>query len=286
MVAQLLASIRTQSYPAIEVIIVDNGSIPPVSIPDPQVRLLRNDDNQGPCLAVNRGIANAHGELVILVNDDCELASTDTVQNAVALALQHPEAGAIGFSQLQPPSRQPSPTQAANTDTLSYAAWFYGYGCLLRKDLFDRIGGFDPVFVSYHEEVELSLRIMQAGMKILYAPGLQVVHYEDPRKRSFERIHRLTFKNALLTALLRYPWFCVPPAFASYLLNFFRMTRNKNGLDPAGVWWAAVEVFNQRGHIWSERRPLDFRTFQAMRALVKRPVPVDADGEALAARVA
>lgn len=272
MVVRLLASIRRQTYPSIETLIVDDGSIPPLSQQD-QARIFRNETSQGFCLANNRAFAQARGEFLLLINDDAELADEHTVQRAVDLALQHPEAGAIAFGQLQP-GRQPCPLQPAATDRLSYVARFLGYGCLLRKGLIDRIGGFNPVFGAYHEDIEMSLRILQSGKSILYDPQLQVVHHEDTRHRRFWRIHRQTFRNALLTALLRYPWYCVPVASASYLVNFVRMTRGGDGFDPLGVLLVAGQILWHWRHVWHERRPLTFSAFCEMRGLRMQPIPV------------
>lgn len=272
--ARLLASIQKQTYPAIETLIVDDGSAPALSLPGEPVRIIRNPSSLGFCRANNVGFAEAKGDFLLLVNDDAELADENVVERAVKLALAYPGAGAIAFAQLLP-SRVPHSLQPADTSRLSYVAQFLGYGCLLRRNVVDRIGGFNPTFGAYHEDLEMSLRIMQAGSTVLYEPRLQVIHHEDARHRNYQRIHRLAFKNALLTALLRYPWYCVPPAAVSYFVNFLRMTRNHKGFDPGGILWAGFEVCRHWRHVWRERRAMPIGVFLHIRRLRAHPMPLE-----------
>jgi hypothetical protein len=55
-------------------------------------------------------------------------------------------------------------------------AWVSGAFFLMRRDLFDLIGGFDEKFFLYKEEEDLFLRIRQAGYRVLYDPRVTVFH--------------------------------------------------------------------------------------------------------------
>jgi hypothetical protein len=57
------------------------------------------------------------------------------------------------------------------------AAWVSGAFFLIRKNLFDEIGGFDENFFLYKEEEDLCLRIRKAGGHIWYDPDITVLHY-------------------------------------------------------------------------------------------------------------
>lgn len=54
----------------------------------------------------------------------------------------------------------------------------FASGCfmLIRKNLFYMLGGFDPRFFLYHEDSDLSLRVLQAGRKIVYHPDFCINH--------------------------------------------------------------------------------------------------------------
>src|SRR5690242_20592317 len=69
-----------------------------------------------------------------------------------------------------------------------------GAACAISHDLFNRIGGFDPSFFLYHDDVDLSLRALLAGEPCLYVPSAVVSHdYRltvPPTKWSWLEAHR------------------------------------------------------------------------------------------------
>jgi N-acetylglucosaminyl-diphospho-decaprenol L-rhamnosyltransferase len=56
------------------------------------------------------------------------------------------------------------------------AAWVSGACCLVAREAFDAVGGFDPEFFLYKEEEDLFLRIRQAGGRVRYQPSVTVRH--------------------------------------------------------------------------------------------------------------
>lgn len=66
-----VASVREQSQPPLEIIVVDEASTPPVSAIDlPGIRVIRHDRPLGPAAARNRGAAEATGDYVAFLDDD------------------------------------------------------------------------------------------------------------------------------------------------------------------------------------------------------------------------
>ena len=61
-------------------------------------------------------------------------------------------------------------------DAPADAAWVSGAACLVARDWFDRVGGFDPGFFLFKEEEDLFLRIRRAGGRVRYEPGVRVRH--------------------------------------------------------------------------------------------------------------
>ncbi len=64
-----------------------------------------------------------------------------------------------------------------NRDEISEVAWVSGAVFLIKKDVFDSIGGFDENFFLYKEEEDLCLRLRKEGYKIVYNPKIKVLHY-------------------------------------------------------------------------------------------------------------
>jgi GT2 family glycosyltransferase len=193
-----------------ETVVIDNASrddsADMVSSAFPAVRLIRSELNLGFANANNRALEEAHGRYIVLLNPDAVLPP-----GTLAEALQHmenePSAGMGGgrlvdeIGHLQPSARLfPSvlneflvisglahrfphsrffgrfdrtwsdPLQAAPVD------WVPGAFAILRRDVLDHIGFFDPRFFLYYEEVDLCRRIHDAGYRVMYWPDLCLTH--------------------------------------------------------------------------------------------------------------
>lgn len=90
---QALKTVCAQSYPKLEIIVVDDGSEPRITIPTeliPEVKLIRQN-NQGAPAARNAGFAASTGELVIFWDAD-NLAEPDYLTKLHEALIAHPEA--------------------------------------------------------------------------------------------------------------------------------------------------------------------------------------------------
>ena len=61
-------------------------------------------------------------------------------------------------------------------DAAADVAWVSGAACLVAREWFDRVGGFDPGFFLFKEEEDLFLRIRRAGGRVRYQPAVRVRH--------------------------------------------------------------------------------------------------------------
>ncbi|GAA3588453.1 glycosyltransferase family 2 protein [Klugiella xanthotipulae] len=66
--------------------------------------------------------------------------------------------------------------QETNTSTERPAGWLSGACILIRRDVFDAIGGFDSTYFMYFEDVDLGARIGRAGWANMYVPSALVTH--------------------------------------------------------------------------------------------------------------
>ncbi len=235
-----LASLHRQTYTSIEVIVVDNGSTDGsrqyVESAHPWVRIHAIDHNVGYAPANNVGFRVGTGEYLVVLNPDTEV-EPDFVSELVAAVDQDGVGLAtsricffddrdrinacgndihltgIGFCRgLGLP--------AAGFDAPATVASVSGCAFMIRRDVLERIGGFDGDYFTYVEDSDLSLRAGLAGYRIAYAPKSIVYHKYvlrmTPQKFYFlERNRRLTllknFRWGTLAALL-------PPAAMTGLL--------------------------------------------------------------------
>lgn len=273
-VERLVKSIHQQDYKNIEILIGDDGSDLQISNIDFNVKIFRTSISKGACFVRNRCLEMSEGDFIITFDDDTELTDPTTISRAVTLAEANPDSGAIAFHQLRPDGTSHE-VQPANTDCLSYIVTPAFFGCLIRKEAILKLGsGFIETFNYYYEEVEFTLRLMDAGYKVIYAPSLKVVHYLDWRGRDWKRIRRLWARNAMITTFLRYPWVAVFPAIVGTLITFVRMTDESGKRDWAGIGWIVSSLTNLVPFALANRQPIKTQTLKLFKKLRRQPIPV------------
>jgi GT2 family glycosyltransferase len=188
---------RPGSY---EVIVVDNGSTDRTAeLLDRTsgARVIRNAANLGFAGACNQGAGAATGDFLVFLNNDTVVLA-GWLDALLSIALAQDRAGAVGAKILSPDGRL---QEAGSIVWSDGSGWNYGhaddprrpeYGyvrevdycsaaCLLvRRSLFDRLGGFDPRYApAYYEDVDLAFRIQSLGYSVLYQPHARVVHFKE-----------------------------------------------------------------------------------------------------------
>ncbi len=193
-----LEALRAQTYPSLEVILVDNastdGSQALVAERYPEVRLLALDRNVGLTGGNNAGFRLARGEVCISLNNDTEVEARFV--EALVTALQaHPEAGMAAAKMLLFDRRDTlhSAGDGYGVDGIPFnrgvwqrddgqfdePGWIFG-GCggavAYRRTMLDDVGLFDESFFMYCEDVDLNWRAQLAGWKCWYTPAAVVYH--------------------------------------------------------------------------------------------------------------
>jgi GT2 family glycosyltransferase len=193
-----LDALNRQTYPHLEVILVDNGSTDGsqalVTGQYSEVRLLALERNLGLTGANNAGFRAARGEFLISLNNDTEV-TPGFVEALVAALQQHPEAGMAAAKMLLFDQRDVihSAGDGYGVDGIPFnrgvwqkdegqfddPGWVFG-GCggavAYRRAMLDEIGMFDESFFMYCEDVDLNWRAQLAGWKCWYTPEAIVYH--------------------------------------------------------------------------------------------------------------
>jgi GT2 family glycosyltransferase len=222
LLCQLLASIGRQTVEPLEVIVVDNGSTdgaPEVAC-GMGARVIAMGCNAGFAAAVNRGIREARGDGIALVNSDVEL-------DGRWLEVLWGGVGAAGFA-------TGKILQAGSPDTLdgSYdlicrggCAWRAGAGrsasmmavaerirfcsataVIYRASVFERVGLFAEEFDSYLEDMDFGLRCAAAGVDGWYLPEAVSRHHGSATfGRWSPRVVRLIARNQVFLIARQYP---------------------------------------------------------------------------------
>lgn len=224
---QLLDSAAGRSGAA-EVVIVDNHS--------PRHRLcatLRRTDgvslrrfgrNHGFARGVNEGCRLSRGNWNLLLNPDVTVPPgfLDVAQAyAERLAAMEPTAGVVGFRVNDPGGARQASVGDAPTflgtllgqlrrrsirkcrlihgDRRRPVHWMTGCCLLVRRDCWERLGGFDTDFFLYYEDVDFCRRARAAGWAVWFEPALAVTHHHPLHGRKVPPRLRLMTRHALLT---------------------------------------------------------------------------------------
>lgn len=266
-----LEGLRKQTLPPHEIVVVDDGSDPPVDLSpqQPRVRLLRNPKSLGASASKNQGLEASSGEFIAYFDDDTELTDPTVLKRASDFLVQHENVGAVGFRQLKsdgtPHARQPCSLQTPAVTSL-----FFSYGCVIRRSVLEAAGGWLEVLGYYYEEAALSMRIIEAGFQVVYEPDMAVVHHEDPDNRDWHRLARLTARNVMLTTLVQFPAHLVVPALARQLY-FFAQNGYGSRMSPRDAAWLVTELGKCAYQTINARSPVSKQTIRTFRALRQRP---------------
>ena len=219
----LLRSLRAQTLPIAEIVVVDNGSTDgsAEAAEKAGARVIRLGRNTGFAAAVNRGIAESRTDLVAVVNNDVT-AAADWLARLVD-ALDEGAWFAVGKI-LQADGRRLDGTYDAicrggcacrvghgvgdGTGFSTRRRIFFppGTAALFRRELFERIGGFDEAFESYMEDVDLGLRCALAGLSGWYVPEAVAWHRGSATLgRWNRRVVRLISRNQVWLVRKHYP---------------------------------------------------------------------------------
>lgn len=243
---ELLLSVRSEE-PA-ETVVVDNGSsdgtAEMVRAEFPEVRLIVDPANPGFGAAANRAVGATSSAHVLILNGDTRL--TPGALAALGDYLDHEPRCAVAGPLLTRPDGTPEASCFPFLGTFRLAleksplgrglawipalrdsylilhgprnqpravSWVMGAALAVRRSAFEGVGGFDPAFFLYAEEVDLCYRLQGVGWEIHFAPVATVVHtggastaakraeMEIQRVRGARQFYRRHYSPARVAAL-------------------------------------------------------------------------------------
>jgi len=190
---ETIESVLDQDYPALEVLVLDDGSSDDTPVVAARyagrIRYLRHD-NMGEARTVNRGLEEARGELIAVVNSDDPVRPGFVARMAAALAA-NPEA-VVAYPDWELIDRDSRVLEVRHTpehdlELMVVANWCYiGPGAMLRRRLVERIGGRDP---SYRQVGDLDFWL-RAGLhgSFIHVPEVLATWRTHPGSTSVEDI--------------------------------------------------------------------------------------------------
>jgi GT2 family glycosyltransferase len=263
-----LGSLRRQTLPGIEIVLVDNASSDDsLALVGERfgtaVRIVALPDNRGYAGGLNAGIAAARGRYLLPLNSDTELAP-DCCARLVAAADAHPSTGLFAPKILAFDDR-------TRIDNVGH--WLYpdglsrgrgrleidhgqydadeeivlpsGCAVLLRRAMLADVGVFDEDLFAYLDDTDLGLRARLAGWRCRAVPGAVVYHKYSAASGAYSPLKAfLVERNRAWVALKCLP---APLLLASPLFTLARL---------AGQAWGALTHRGAAGRFAAAQSPL------------------------------
>lgn len=208
-----LRSVLSNNYPNFEVIFVDNAStdgsleyVKKTFGSDKHLKFVENPASLGPAVGRNRGAAVAGGKYLVFLDNDTQV-NRDWIIELVSVFEEDASIGAgqskllrtgtnlydcagdylgpLGFLIERARYAQDRGQFDFIADILSAKS----AASIIKRDLFEKIGGFDTDFYMYLEETDLSWRVWLAGYRVVFIPEAKVYHAFNSAKKDFKRYY-------------------------------------------------------------------------------------------------
>lgn len=294
-IEQCLQSILDQPEGDFKIIVIDNNSsdgspalIESLVERTEKIKLIRNDENRGFTGAVNQGIRQSDSEFIALVNNDAFL-ETKWLEYMNKAAESHNEAGIFASKMVLTNGRLNSTGHViyrgfavvdrgfldedrGQYDVAEYVQGACAGAAFYRRDLFDEIGLFDDDYFMFNEDVDLSLRALVNGWKILYVPDAVAYHVHSAAAggQFSELSVYYNSRNMVWTYLKNVPspqiWFELPwflmRNFASILFHILVMRH------PRAILKSKYDALKELRRVWKKRRSIQANAAEKQRLVV------------------
>jgi GT2 family glycosyltransferase len=217
--------LRRSTYPAFEIIIVDNGSDDPACLAwmqqaakDPRISIRRDDRPFNFSALNNAAVADARGEFIALVNNDIEVITPGWLEEMVSLAAR-PGIGAVGArlwygdgtlqhggvitgigasaGHAHKKLTRGEPGMMGRAQRLQALSAVTAACLVVRREAYEQVGGLDEeAFVVAFNDIDFCLKLRAAGLRNVWTPFAELYHHESvsrgsdrhpSRKQRFER---------------------------------------------------------------------------------------------------
>ncbi|MEM0031688.1 glycosyltransferase family 2 protein [Thermofilum sp.] len=279
-----LRSVFNSRYPYFEVILVDNAStdnslalVKKMFGNDNRLVLVRNNKNVGPAEGNNIGAKKARGRYIVFLNNDTEVDPNWLIE-LVNVMEQDPSIGAAGCLQLLFDDRERIDDVGGYLDHYGFVyprcyrleknleqygieeVFRYGTTALIvRKIVFESIGGFDSTYFMWYEDNDLCWRIRLAGYKIYSIPYAKVYHRVSATVKRVPKANTIYFneRNRIVTLIKNYSMdslvkilpFLMSIEMIHMILHFIQ----RNVYNAVSIIKACIWVLSNFGDVWKRR---------------------------------
>lgn len=267
--ARAMDSLLRQRDVDLEVVVVGNGW-EPTGLPS-GVRTVALAENAGIPEGRNIGAKAVGGDLIFFYDDDAYLPD-DRVLARLAGELDRDPTIAVVQPRAVDPTGLPSPRRwvprlrtgdpgRSSVMTITWEGVF-----MVRREVFEAVGGWPGHFFYGHEGIDLVWRIWDLGYTGRYAADVIVNHPATlPTRHAV--FYRMNARNRVWVALRNLPWPLVGPYLAVWVGLTLRRVHDRAALRQ---WFLGFREGFAGGY--GERRPLSWRTVARMTIAGRPPI--------------
>lgn len=288
-----LKSLQKTTYKRYEIIFVDNdstdGSVAYVLGHYKNIKIVQNQTNRGFAGGHDAALKIAKGKAILLLNIDTYV-DAKFLETLVCRLYSHPTIGVVG----------PKVLLSDDTHKIDSIGAFYltngllyhygrekderlpiynrpmeifttkGVCMLIKKEVIEKIGLFDPEYFAYFEETDFCMRTWMAGWRIVYEPEARIYHKGGHASSRLPSaiIQYHAFKNVFATYLKNLSFVYLIPALLGLLSiygagSIFYLLKGNGSVMVAffrGIWWNIIhapEIFKKRQRLFQLRTVSD-----------------------------
>jgi GT2 family glycosyltransferase len=283
-----LQTLLSQDYENKEIIVVDNhsedGLKERVAACQASLKLIQLPENGGACVARNEGARAATGDILVILDDDAGFQSSSELTKLVRIFESRPDVYVVAFQICDPETGELRlrdwchPRYWKDFAHQEFETDHFGEGAsAFRREVFERTGGYYERLFYGAEGLDMELRVMDHGFKIIYSPDIRIWHQVSKKARTDHRQYFYFTRNYIWMAYKDYP-FLAGMRFLSFKLAmmFYLAARaGSYGSFIRGMW----DGFKGLPRIHTDRKPIS-------RATMKRWVDLERGRPGLLTRLA
>ncbi|KWT92848.1 glycosyltransferase family 2 protein [Candidatus Magnetominusculus xianensis] len=235
LLAKCVKSVQTADYENYEIVIAENGSTKKDTFvlydtlkQDKRIRIIHWQGTFNYAKVNNDAVRDSDGAILLFLNNDIEAINPDWIVNMLRHAVRK-DVGAVGAKLYYPDGTIQHAGVAVGVGGIA-VEYYKGLktnstGCfnrlsavhnvaavtgaclMLKRELFDRIDGFDESYALAYNDVDLCLRLLELGFPTVWTPYSELIHRES-RTRGYEitqtQRQRLEEESAMFTQRWRH----------------------------------------------------------------------------------
>lgn len=240
---------------------------------DAAVKVIVHPEARGSIPSRNELAAACTCDLVLSLDDDSYPLEVDFIAQVRALFESQPRLAVACFPQRS--EEFPASLEAEDFGPPMFVGSFVNSGAVIRRAVFQELGGYPEHFFHAYEEPDFALRCVAAGWQVRQETSLTVRHHFTAAQRNEVRTHHRHARNEFWSVLLRCP---APQLVAVAIFRALRQlgyAAQRRWLRHEPAWW--LSALRGIPRCLAARQPVPWRCYWEWMRLIRQPVASEAE---------